>query len=69
LTLTRCQCLYCPRRDFFVFVYLGGLNISAESAAAFYGLLEKNRHDFTLEEMQKVIFGKNPEMTDEELEA
>ena len=26
-------------------------------------------HDFMLEEMQKVIFGKNPEMTDEELEA
>ena len=26
-------------------------------------------YDFTLEEMQKVIFEKNPEMTDEELEA
>ncbi len=25
-------------------------------------------YDFTLEEMQKVIFEKNPEMTDEELE-
>jgi len=26
-------------------------------------------YDFTLEEMQKVIFERNPEMTDEELEA
>ena len=26
-------------------------------------------YEFTLEEMQKVIFEKNPEMTDEELEA
>jgi predicted ribosomally synthesized peptide with nif11-like leader len=26
-------------------------------------------YDFTLEEMQKVIFEKNPEMTEEELEA
>ena len=26
-------------------------------------------YDFTLEEMQKVIFEKNPEVTDEELEA
>ena len=26
-------------------------------------------YDFTLEEMQKVVFERNPEMTDEELEA
>ena len=26
-------------------------------------------YDFSLEEMQKVIFERNPEMTDEELEA
>jgi hypothetical protein len=26
-------------------------------------------YDFTLEEMQKVIFERNPQMTDEELEA
>jgi hypothetical protein len=32
-------------------------------------LKENLGHDFTPEEMQKVIFGKNPEMTDEELEA
>ena len=30
---------------------------------------EELGYDFTLEEMQKVIFEKNPEVTDEELEA
>jgi len=30
---------------------------------------EKLGYDFTKEEMQKVIFERNPEMTDEELEA
>ncbi len=67
--------------------------MSMESAAAFYGRLEKDTtlqeklkelgtkekisqyvkeelgYDFSPEEIQKVIFERNPEMTDEELEA
>ena len=48
---------------------LPGRGTFVRSAAPTSTLLNEFLSDFTLEEMQKVIFERNPEITDEELEA